>query len=112
VAGELPSVHGLVHVGQRLGAEESRCQELVVGGDLDLLECEVQDRTDVDDEPGHGWVGRLLLGAKRMLRRRHPSHDPLDRRRHVDRHQARLRMLSRPDAEELIDERQTDLVDP
>ena len=44
---------GLVERGQRLRANERRCDELVFGGDLDLAAGNPKQRLAVDDEAGH-----------------------------------------------------------
>jgi hypothetical protein len=50
---DLTPVHGLVQGRQRLGAQERRGEQLVLGWDLDLLTRQLEDDTAVDDESGH-----------------------------------------------------------
>jgi hypothetical protein len=55
---DLALVHGLVQGRQRLGAQQRRRKELVLGRDLDPFTRQLEDDAAVDDESGHLAVTR------------------------------------------------------
>jgi hypothetical protein len=57
-------MHRLMQRRQRLGAQERRGKELVLGWGLDPLTCEAEGDATVDDESGHLDSPRYLVEAR------------------------------------------------